>query len=536
MVSAASPASSIARCSPSMVANASIWVRERVARPAPRTPAPPPRRTDPLGGRQRLDRRLGPLADPAPRHVQDAPHRHVVGRVGDRAQVGDRVAHLTPLVEPDAADHPVRHADPDEHLLEGTRLGVGAVEHRHVARLGVLGVGQPVDLVGDVLGLVVLGVGHPADDPLAVAGVRPEPLLGTPRVAGDHRVGGVQDGLGGAVVLLQHDGGGAGEVGLEGQDVADRGAAERVDRLVGVAHHHQLGRLDGGHALGHRQLGAQLADQRVLGVVGVLVLVDQHVPEPPPVLLAQVGERLQQVHRGHDQVVEVERVGRLQPLLVLAVGVGVDLLVVGLGPCGGGLVVDQFVLAVRHPVHHLTNRVTLGVDLGVAQHQRHQPLGVGVVVDRERAADPEPVDVGPQDAHARRVEGGDPHQLGPVAHQFDHPVPHLGGRLVGERDRQDRTGMDVAEAHQVRDPPGQHPRLARPRAGHHQHRRARVQHRLALRRVEVGQQLVLGDALAPHRAVLAGPGRAFGMTMGSCTGRTPSPLTRRAGAGRLRRS
>ena len=53
----------------------------------------------------------------------------------------------------------------------------------------------------------------------------------------------------------------------------------------------------------------ELADQHVLRVVGVLVLVDQHVPEPPPVVLGDVRERLQQVHRRHDQVVEVQRVG-----------------------------------------------------------------------------------------------------------------------------------------------------------------------------------------------------------------------------------
>jgi hypothetical protein len=49
----------------------------------------------------------------------------------------------------------------------------------------------------------------------------------------------------------------------------------------------------------------QLAHQDVLRVVGVLVLVDQDVAEAASVVLGDVGEGLQQVDRGHDEVVEV---------------------------------------------------------------------------------------------------------------------------------------------------------------------------------------------------------------------------------------
>ena len=167
---------------------------------------------------------------------------HVVG-VDQQPQVGQRVADLAPLVEAHPADHPVGLAGADEHLLEDPRLGVGAVEDRDVGGPGAA-VGELVDLVGDEPRLVVLVVGDVADDPLAVAGVGPQLLLLAALVVADHRVGGGEDGLGGAVVLLQQDRGGVGEVLLEVEDVADVGAAEGVDRLVGVADHHQLGRLD----------------------------------------------------------------------------------------------------------------------------------------------------------------------------------------------------------------------------------------------------------------------------------------------------
>ena len=96
-------------------------------------------------------------------------------------------------------------------------------------------------------------------------------------VAGDDGVGGAQDRLGRAVVLLEQDRAGVGVVLLELLDVADRGAAEGVDRLVGVTDDDELARLD--PVLGAPPRADELADQLVLGVVGVLVLVDHDVPE-----------------------------------------------------------------------------------------------------------------------------------------------------------------------------------------------------------------------------------------------------------------
>ena len=185
---------------------------------------------------------LGPVADPPPRHVQHPAQRHLVVGVGDQPQVGEQVADLAPLVEPDPADHLVRQPGPDEDLLEHPGLSVGPVEHRHLPGGRLALVGEPVHLLGHERGLVVLAVGHVTGDRRPVARLGPE-LLGHPAgVAGDDGVGRGQDVLGGAVVLLEQDHLGAGEVALELLDVPDRGAAEGVDRLVGVAHHAQLGR------------------------------------------------------------------------------------------------------------------------------------------------------------------------------------------------------------------------------------------------------------------------------------------------------
>ena len=71
------------------------------------------------------------------------------------------------------------------------------------------------------------------------------------------------------VVAAQDDGPGAAVALAEVEDVVDRGAAERVDRLIVVP--------DDGHA--PVALGKE-ADELRLGAVRVLEFVDEDVPEP----------------------------------------------------------------------------------------------------------------------------------------------------------------------------------------------------------------------------------------------------------------
>ena len=187
-------------------------------------------------------------------------------------------------------------------------------------------------------------VGDVADELFAVACIGPQPLLPPAGIARDHRVGGRQDGLGGAVVLLQQDRGGVGKVPFEVLDIADRRSAERVDGLVGVADNTELGRRN---RIGVRSGDTgQLTDQHVLGVVGVLILVDEDVPETPAVVLGDLRVPLQHRHRLPDQVVEIQRVRAAQASLILTENLGHDAgQVIGTSPGRPRPVPgDQFVL------------------------------------------------------------------------------------------------------------------------------------------------------------------------------------------------
>ena len=134
----------------------------------------------------------------------------------------------------------------------------------------------------------------------------PGPHLESVRVVEpDQPVGRVEDRRERAVVAPQDDRPRP-EVALaEVEDVVDRGAAERVDRLVVVA--------DDRHvpvALGER------GDQLGLGAVGVLELVDQDVPEPAGDRAAGRRRRPHEPERERDLVAEVDAaVGRQQRLV-----------------------------------------------------------------------------------------------------------------------------------------------------------------------------------------------------------------------------
>ncbi len=87
---------------------------------------------------------------------------------------------------------------------------------------------------------------------------------------------------------------------------------------------------------------------------------------------------------------------------------------------------------------------------------------------------------------------GEPPQL--AAQQPFDAGAHLAGRLVGEGDGHHAVGLDVALANEVSDALGEHPRLARARAGQDEDRAVNGSHRLPLGRIEVSKDVGHGMA------------------------------------------
>ena len=76
---------------------------------------------------------------------------------------------------------------------------------------------------------------------------------------------------------------------------------------------------------------------------------------------------------------------------------------------------------------------------------------------------------------------------------------HLGGGLVGERDREDLVRLHVALQDEVGDAMGEHARLARAGAGQNEQRSLEVRDRGALRLVEPLEQGVTAHIRVPRR-------------------------------------
>ena len=258
---------------------------------------------------------------------------------------------------------------------------------------------------------------------------------------------------------------------------------KRVDRLLVVADHREVA-----------VLGGQQLEPAVLGVVGVLVLVDHDVAERLRVAVADLLEELEHVDRADEQVVEVHRVHAVQLALVVLVDVRDGLLEVGADELAVVVGGAQLVLGVGDLRLHRARGEALDVDVEVVEALLDQPPRVGRVVDRELARVAEPVGVGAQHPHAGRVEGHHPHRAGGAADQQLDALAHLLGGLVGEGDREDLVRAGLARAQQVGDPVREHAGLARAGAREDQQRAVAVDDRLALRLVEALEELVGGGA------------------------------------------
>ena len=93
-----------------------------------------------------------------------------------------------------------------------------------------------------------------------------------------------------------------------------------------------------------------------------------------------------------------------------------------------------------------------------------------MVEDREARAETERFRFGADEAHSEAVKGREPDRLGRLgAHGLSDALPHLVGRLVGERDRQKRSGGN-AGGQKAPDARRDHAGLARTGARQHQER------------------------------------------------------------------
>ena len=438
--------------------------------------------------RQLMQRFHARFAQAPARRVDDALEFEVVRRVERHLEIGGCVPDLLALVEARAADHAIGEAKGDEAVLEGAHLEGSAHQDGDFAQ----GVALPLHLL-DVLAdepRLFLVVPAAFDlDLLARLAVGPERLAEPALVVGDEPRRRAENMPRRAVVALEPDDLGAGEVGLEAEDVVHLCAAPAIDRLVVVAD--------------AADIAAPLREQaqpEILRDVRVLILVDQHVAEALLIFFEHVLVLLEQAQILQQQIAEIGGVQLLQPLLIErielarpAIGEGEALAL------GHALWRQPAILPAVDHGGEQPRRPALLVDiLGFEQLLEQPDLVVGVEHGEGRLEIHE-LGMPAQDLHPDGMEGAEPgHALDHAADQLADAGLHLPRRLVGEGDGEDLRRARASEAQNMGDAGGEHPRLARAGACQHQKRPVERLDRLALLLV---QSIEIVAGAPPHGAL-----------------------------------
>ena len=375
------------------------------------------------------------IADLAAWRVHHARERHRVARVDAEAQVGEHILHLAPVVEAQAADQLIRDAAPEEHLLEGPGLRVGAIEHSAFGERDSLATDEILDLRADRDRLLAFVVDRDEPDRFADALLGPELFLRALAVVADHRVRDVENRLRRAVILFQGNGFRIREVTLEGENVAHVCASKAVDTLVIIADHRDVA-----------MFRPEDLHQLVLRLVGVLVLVDEEVQETVLVVLTDRVGLAKQGDRAQQQVIEIQR-GRGVELAFVRPVDACDLLIHGVraDPRLEVTRVEELVLRGADGVRGTARGQAFLVDPLSADGVTDRRKTVGLVVDRVPGRNPDRLAVAAQQPRPQCVKGAEPHPFDAVADQLLNAGTHLPCSLVGEGD-----GADLVGAH----PPG----------------------------------------------------------------------------------
>ena len=433
-----------------------------------------------LGTRQFAHHLDSLVADAARRQVDDALQRSVVGALAQQAQVAQRVPDLGALEEALAAVDAVRNLLAQQFLFQHPRLGVGAVQDRHLAALEAVLAHRVLDALADEARFIAFVVGGVQGQRIALAAIGPQFLAEAALIVGDQCVGSLEDGVGGAVVLFQPDGDGIVEVAPILADVLDARAAPAVDRLVVIADHHQAG-------AGFRRHAGQVAQPGVLHGVGVLELVDQQVTEAALIVGEQAGVVAPQLVGAQQQLGKIHHVGA-------AAGLFVGHIHLQLG--GEIQIADRLdvlrtvafiLLAIDEPLQ-LARWPLFLVQPQLAHHALDQSQLVIGVEDLEVLAEAGFLPVCAQQTVRQPMEGADPHAGRVYTEQFTNAQPHLGGSLVGEGNREDAVRAGVLDLDQPGDAVHQHPGLARAGTGQHQLATERSGDSLALGIIEGVEQ------------------------------------------------
>ena len=190
-----------------------------------------------------------------------------------------------------------------------------------------------------------------------------------------------------------------------------------------------------------------------------------------------------QLNGQRDQVVEINRIAPLEPLLILRVDVS-DLQ--HLPVCGLNrhlpvfLRAYQLIFLMGDPGEKHLLLIELCIDLQMPADIFHKTLRIICIIDIEVSLVSQPVNKLPQDPNTGRVEGRYVYRFRSEPDHPVYPLPHLAGRLVGKCNRADIPRRDPLLPDQPRDPVCEDSGLAGPCSCQDQKRAVHMHRRFLL--------------------------------------------------------
>ena len=237
--------------------------------------------------------------------IDDTAQRLLVIRVCHKSEISNNILNLLTLVEAQAAIDAIWDTVLTHLFLKRATLGIGTIEDSEITERRLLLSADALDIVTNDDGFLSIAVGRLQRQSFTLLILAEYILTNLSLILAYQAIGSLYNELCRAVVLLQliqlrtliHL--------LEVEDIVDVSTTEAVDTLCIVAHHTHM-----------TVLLCQLQDNLLLGVVGILVLIYQHVAETLHILLADVLMMFEQQEGLHQQVVKVHCVSLATALYV----------------------------------------------------------------------------------------------------------------------------------------------------------------------------------------------------------------------------
>ena len=194
-------------------------------------------------------------------------------------------------------------------FFQGARLRVGAIENGEVGEEALLFGGERANGAYDVFGFLSLVFRLEDGKGLAARLCGPEFFVALIRILGNDASSGIKNYLSRAVVLIEGNNHGFGIVFFEVEDISDIRLAPAVNRLVVVADREEVS-----VAFGER------VKEGVLGVIGILVFVDEDKLEKRSIAFERFREFTEEANGLSQEIVEIKRVIAAEFFLVASIG------------------------------------------------------------------------------------------------------------------------------------------------------------------------------------------------------------------------